>query len=294
MSMYDGVSASKICLPSLPNPPATVFEFLCAHFGHIDEAVWQRRFERGEVLNTKGVPLSCTSPYQVGQVVHYYRQVDDEVVVPFCHRVVFEDEYLLVVDKPHFLVMSPAGRYVKQTLLTRLKQETGNEALSPIHRLDKDTAGLVMFCKNACHRPLYHALFATGEVHKVYHAIAPLVDIPCPMTLSLHLERSDPFYVMRVNPDKSANTSTHIRLLEVRGRWAKYELIPTTGKLHQLRAHLNHLGAPIKDDPYYPTIQHRQADDFDNPMQLLAKSLVFTDPLSGKRHEFHSSLSLMW
>ena len=291
--MHDGVSASKICLPKLQNPPATIFEFLCGHFGHIDKQVWQRRFERGEVLNMEGVPLSCTSPYGVGQVVRYYRQVDDEVAVPFHHRVIFENEHLLVVDKPHFLAMSPAGRNVKQTLLSRLKAQTGNEALSPIHRLDRDTAGLVMLCKHEKYRHLYHRLFATHDVHKVYHAIAPSLVSP-PKVLNLHLERSEPFYVMRVSPDKPANTSTHIRLLQVKGEWAKYELTPTTGKLHQLRVHLNHLGAPIKDDPYYPTIRHRQADDFTNPMQLLAQSLTFKDPMSGEHYEFCSSLSLAW
>ncbi|MDO4897216.1 MAG: pseudouridine synthase [Moraxella sp.] len=291
--LINGVSASKICLPTLANPPKTVFEFLCGRFAHIDKNTWQQRFADGLVLSGE-LRLSVHSPYVAGQVVWYYRHVTDETVVPFYHQVVFENDDILVVDKPHFLTVSPAGRYVEQTLLTRLKQETNNAHLSPLHRLDKDTAGLILISKNPATRHLYHELFARCRIRKVYHAIAPACDMPEPIELSLHLERGEPFYVMRVNPDKPANTHTTISLLETRGDWAKYELIPTTGKLHQLRVHLNHIGLPICHDPFYPVVRHRQADDFSPPLQLLAKELSFTDPITGKVCHFCSSLSLLW
>lgn len=289
----NGVSASKICLPKLPSPPNTVFEFLCERFAHVGQKAWQDRFGQGLVL-AEGVPLSLSSPYQAGQVVYYYRQVADEVVVPFCHRVLFENDDIMVVDKPHFLTVSPAGEYVKQTLLTRLKAQTGNDMLSPVHRLDKDTAGLILISKNPDTRHLYHELFAHHRIHKIYHAIAPASAQPVPSELRLHLERGEPFYVMRVNVDKPANTHTAIRVLDTQDGLSKYELTPTTGKLHQLRVHLNHLGVPILNDPFYPTVNHRPKGDFDLPLQLLAKELCFIDPVTGDEYHFESSLSLMW
>lgn len=289
----NGVSASKICLPKLASPPKTVFEFLCEHFSHVGRQAWQARFAEG-LVSSDGVALSERSPYQAGQVVQYYRQVADEAVVPFCHQVLFENDDIMVVDKPHFLTVSPAGRHVAQTLLARLKAQTGNDTLSPIHRLDKDTAGLILISKNPATRHLYHELFAHHRIHKVYHAIAPVSDLPVPSELRLHLERGEPFYVMRVNPDKPANTHTAIRILDTQDGLAKYELTPTTGKLHQLRVHLNHLGVPIINDPFYPVVNHRPEGDFSSPLQLLAKELSFIDPVTGDKHHFESSLSLMW
>lgn len=290
--LKNGVSPSKIHLPNTKNPPATVFDFLCQKFTHILDTVWQERFDRGQVLGADGTPLSVSSAYRSG-VVYYYRQVANEAVVPFCHHVLFENDDVMVVDKPHFLAVSPAGQYVEQTLLTRLKRETNNAHLSPLHRLDKDTAGLILISKNPATRHLYHALFSGSNITKTYHAIAPYRD-NLPTDVCLHFERGEPFYTMRVNPDKPANTHTHIAMIDRQGDWAKYELTPTTGKLHQLRLTLSHLGIPIQNDPYYPTVRHRLAGDFDDPLQLLAKRLAFDDPVTGEQFDFWSSLSLLW
>lgn len=291
--MIDGVCASTLYLQKLPYQPASLFAFLCETFTHISPSQWQERFLSGQILNSTGTPLGIDTPYRHGTHIYYYRFVANEVVVPFAYEIIFENDELMVVDKPHFLTVAPAGNYVRQTLLSRLKHATNNPHLSPIHRLDKDTAGLILISKNPATRHLYQSLFASQSIHKIYHAIAPVCPhLALPITFSTHLERGEPFYTMQINPNKPANASTHIELLQSKNSWGKYQLTPTTGKLHQLRAHLNHLGIPIKNDPYYPSVRHRHGDDFSCPLQLLAKSLAFFDPVSKCDVAFVSPRSL--
>lgn len=291
--MQNGVSPSSLYLEKIANPPC-LLDFLVTKFPHIDRATWQHRFYLGKVLDENHKPLSANDKYQQGTTIYYYRELASEAIVPFCHQILFETPEFMLVDKPHFLTVSPAGNHVQETLLTRLKQATGNDALSPIHRLDKETAGLILISKNPDTRGLYQSLFARHAIQKTYHAIAPTSTLPLPDFLSLHLERSEPFYTMQVNASKPANTHTFIKALEQQDNWTKYELTPTTGKLHQLRVHLAYLGIPIKNDPFYPIIRHRSANDFSTPLQLLAKELSFTDPITGQAYHFSSSLSLIW
>ncbi|OPH38736.1 hypothetical protein B5J94_02775 [Moraxella lacunata] len=305
--MKDGISPSRIYLEKLNNQPESLLAFLCQKFPHISPDEWQTRFDGGDIWGdiggemTGGVtPLMAETPYVHGRTIYYYRTLQDEIAVPFDYHILFENDEFMVVDKPHFLAVTPSGSYVKQTLLTRLKADTGNADLSPIHRLDRETAGLILISKNVATRHQYQALFAHHAITKVYHAITKVYhaigivnhNLTMPMDIRLHLERGEPFYVMRVNADKSANTHTHIDILAVKGDLAKYELRPTTGKLHQLRVHLNHLGIPICHDPYYPTVRHKPKDDFTKPLQLLAKHLVFNDPITGERWEFTSRQNL--
>ncbi|UNU74293.1 pseudouridine synthase [Moraxella nasovis] len=292
--MIKGVSPSVVYLPKMMDNPNTIFEFFCQKFSHISEDVWRQRFLSGQVLDECGQALSLDTPYRYGKNVYYYRWVDGEVVVPFSHKILYEDDEIIIVDKPHFLAVSPAGSHVSQTLLTRLKYETHNQNLSPIHRLDRQTAGLIMISKNPKTRDSYQALFRHNRITKVYHAIAPVSKnqaFPC--ELSLHLTRGEPFYTMRVTKGEP-NSQTFIDLLDVQDNLAKYELRPTTGKLHQLRVHLTHLGLPILHDEFYPTVCHQPKDDFTKPLQLLAKSLQFIDPMTGRQQYFESTRTLLW
>ncbi|OOR91208.1 pseudouridylate synthase [Moraxella caviae] len=304
--MIDGVSASKIVLPKLAQNQ-TVYAYFCEKFAHISPNAWRQRFADGQIFSQDGKALGVADVCQAGMTVFYYRFVENEVVVPFDYEVLFENENIIIVDKPHFLTVSPAGNYVQQTLLTRLKRDFNNEALSPVHRLDKETAGLVIFTKNLAVRDVYQAMFRenssqdlsekntikNSKLQKIYHAIAPFDGGKFPCDVSLHLVRGEPFYTMQVAHDLPPNTHTNIDVLAVKGGWAKYVLRPTTGKLHQLRVHLNHLGAPIKNDPFYPVVAHKAADDFSQPLQLLAKFLAFTDPMTNERIEVSSKRELV-
>lgn len=304
LPMLNGLSASQIFLPpiwQLANlhdcHALTIYEYLCTKFHHITQAQLKKRFDNRLVFaqtHDGFVALSIDDKYihYHNQHIHYYRMVDHEVIVPFAHKIINENERFIVVDKPHFLTISPSGNYVQQTLLTRLKEQFNNPDITPIHRLDKETAGLILFCKKKAYRATYQTLFANHQIKKTYHAIAKYDQtLHFPLSLSLHMTRGNPFYTMVVTNQKP-NSHTHINLLMHNQHYGKYQLMPTTGKLHQLRVHLNHLGIPIQNDPLYPTICHKKMDDFSHPLQLLAKSLEFTDPISNEHYYFNSTQDL--
>lgn len=288
--MINGVSASKVYLQL--SSARTVYAYLCQQFPHISAAEWLSRFQDGLVYDAHGQRLHIDSPFQAHTHCFYYRFLAHEVTVPFQHQILFENEDLLVVDKPHFLTMSPTGQYVQQTLLVRLKQQTGNEQLTPIHRLDRETAGVVLFSKQPASRGLYQQMFAERQVRKTYHAIAPFrADLSFPCTTRYRMEKGQPFYTMQV-VDGVPNSETDIELLAHNGHLAKYLLKPVTGKQHQLRVHLNQLGIAILNDPFYPQVQHKTEDDFSAPLQLLAKDICFQDPISKAAMAFSSQFDL--
>lgn len=290
--MLNGVNASQVFLKPIQPTPTTVYAYLCQAFPHILATEWQQRFMDGLVYSASGEVLNLNSPYIANSHCFYYRFLAHEVHVPFQHRVLFENEHVMVIDKPHFLTMSPTGQYVQETLLVRLKQQTGIEHLTPIHRLDRETAGVVLISKCIESRGVYQQMFATRQVQKTYHAIAPYnAKLKFPITTRLHMQKGQPFYTMQVL-DAEPNSETEIDLLAHNNQWAKYQLKPQTGKQHQLRVHLNSLGIAIQNDPFYPVVQHKAEDDFAAPLQLLAKHIAFIDPIEQRAFEFESQFEL--
>ena len=290
--MIDGVSASKVFLPKMKPAPATVYQYLCQQFGHIESAEWQQRFNDGLIYDALGRILNLNSEYIENSHVFYYRFLAHEIHVPFEHEILFENEHLLVIDKPHFLTISPTGQYVQETLLVRLKKQSGNEFLTPIHRLDRETAGVVLFSKQPSTRAIYQEMFAQRQVNKTYHAIAPFhADLTFPCHTRYRMEKGEPFYTMQV-VEGQINSQTEIDLIEHDAVWGKYQLKPITGKQHQLRVHLNSLGIAIKNDPFYPVVQHKREDDFSAPLQLLAKHIRFNDPVTFQDMQFSSNFEL--
>lgn len=285
-------ASSTVQLP--PGSWVTVLECLCDHFDKIGREQWMSRMARELVLNDSGQPIDPHTPYKVGMIVRYFREVADEKPIPFVETILYADANIVVVDKPHFLPVTPSGKYVDQTLLARLIERFDNPALSPLHRIDRGTAGLVLFSANASNRAQYHALFSARAVSKQYYAIAPaLQQHTFPLVRRTRLDRGEPFFRMQ-EVAGVPNTETHVDVLE-RGEvnW-RYALTPVTGKQHQLRVHMAALGAGILNDDFYPTLssQADADDDFQRPLQLLAASLAFVDPLSGKEMRFVSELRL--
>ena len=275
---------------------ATVLDCLCAHFPAIDRATWLARMARGRVLDAQGAAIDAQYPYKAGMKVRYFREVPNETPIPFTEQILYSDAHLLVVDKPHFLPVMPAGEYVQQTLLARLITRTGNADLVPIHRIDRLTAGLVLFSVNPASRGAYQALFRERRVHKYYEAIAPaLPDLELPYVHRSKMVDGEPFFRMQEAPGEP-NSETRIECLERHGALWRYGLWPVTGRKHQLRVHLSGLGAPIENDDFYPELSdaRNQPDDYAKPLKLLARGLRFIDPISGLERSFTSELNLHW
>lgn len=285
-----GVGASVVFTP--PGPWETAFDFLSSRFARIPATEWQLRLGRGDVLDATGTPLRCESPYQAGQHWYYFRAVATEPRIPFEATVLWQDEHLLVADKPHFLPVVPSGQYLQETLLVRLKRLLDFPDLAPLHRLDRDTAGLVLFSKVPASRGAYHALFRDHAMRKTYEAVAPWnAALPWPVHRATRIQPSAHF-MQQVEVDGPVNAITDIAPIEVGRQLARYALRPITGQRHQLRVHMAALGLPLVGDGIYPQLTPEGTADYARPLQLLAKSIAFTDPLTGQARQFDSQRTL--
>jgi tRNA pseudouridine32 synthase/23S rRNA pseudouridine746 synthase len=284
LPLRDGVAASAVFCPA--GGWATFTAFLAERLPRVLD--WPERLARGDVVDDDGRPVP-DAPYRGNRRLYYWRYLADEPEVPFEERIVFQDEHLLVADKPHFLPVTPSGSYARQTLMARLRHRTGLADLIPVHRLDRETAGLVVFCVRPAERDAYHRLFRDRAVEKVYDAIAPAGEGPWPRVVKHRLEEPDTeqFLQMQV-VDGEPNAETWVDLVEpLPGGLARYELRPHTGARHQLRAQMNALGLPLVGDRVYPVLQpHENPPRFDAPLQLVAREIGFTDPVTGQRRCF--------
>lgn len=270
----------------------TVRDFLADRLApHVTPARVDEWLADGRVVDMDG-PIDPELPYLPGTRVWFHRDLPDEKQVPFDIDIVYRDDNIVVVDKPHFLATIPRGKHILQTALVRLRQQLDLPELIPAHRLDRATAGLVLFVAAREHRGAYQGLFGGRTVHKVYEAIAPYdPELDFPQTIRT-LIRKDKGVVAAYEESGEPNSESVIELIEHRGDIARYRLHPKTGKTHQLRLHMNRLGVPILGDDIYPVATGRDLDDFTQPLQLLASGLAFDDPLSGERREFRSGRSL--
>ena len=281
---------SRLQLP--PGNWVSLLEGLCARFPRIDRLQWESRFARGRVQDAQGRALAADMPWQVGLEIRYFREVADEPVIPFVETILHHDAHLLVADKPHFLPTAPAGAFVRETLLARLVERTGNTDLVPLHRLDRLTAGLVLFSTQAETRDAYQRLFRERRIEKAYEALAPaLPDLRFPLERHSRLRPGEPFFRMAEVPGEP-NARTRIELIEAQGPVWRYRLVPESGRKHQLRVHMAALGAPILGDGFYPQLQDRPQGEGEPPLQLLAQALAFDDPLTGQRRSFRSARTL--
>ncbi len=287
----EGVSASRVFLPADQAHP-NLLRFFIAQFPHIEAVEWEQRFGDNLILDLEGQPLAASDPYQPNTHLMYFRRLAREPEIPFEEQILFQDEHILVADKPHFLPVTPSGLYLHQTLLNRLKKKVNIQTLSPIHRIDRDTAGLVIFSVNPNERAQYQNLFRDRAVKKIYEAIAPYSEElikQLPMMYQSRLEESEHFLQM-AEVEGEPNADTLIELIQANKPWAKYRLTPGSGKKHQLRCHLNSLSIPIKHDQIYPVLTPYQEFDLDisKPLQLLAKEIAFQDPITNQARSFTS------
>jgi tRNA pseudouridine32 synthase/23S rRNA pseudouridine746 synthase len=262
----------------LPTVPASRFDAMLAG---------------GEIHGEDG-PLAPDAPYRPGGWLWFHRELAPEVPVPFAVDVLYRDERLVVIDKPHFLATTPRGSHVTETALARLRHDLDLPGLSPAHRLDRLTAGLALFVVQSGHRGVYQGLFADRQVHKEYQAVAPYrPGLTLPTTVRSHIVKERGIITAYELPDAEPNAESRVELLEHAGGIGRYRLLPATGRTHQLRLHMSGLGVPILNDPVYPVVlPERAPDDFTDPLQLLASVLAFTDPVTGAELRFTSRRTL--
>ena len=290
LPLLEGVAPGCLWLPK--GDWATILDFLQQRFPHVSAAQWLSRLTRGLVVDETGRRIQPDSPYRAGACIFYYRELELEIPVPFVEQILFEDEHLLAVDKPHFLPGLPAGRFLQETLLTRLRNKGQTEELVPLHRLDRETAGVMLFSRNKSTRGQYSLLWQKRQVNKVYEALAPgSPQLDFPLTRRSRLIPGEPFFRMQEIPG-TPNTTTCIEVISESKGLTRYRARPLTGRKHQIRVHFAALGIPLRHDKLYPEITPSAADDFSQPLGLLAKSISFRDPLTGQEREFTSGLSL--
>ena len=291
LPVRNGVNATRLRLPP-EGPWNTAFEYVLERFGHVNPQGIADRFDRGEVVGIGGVPLDRTTPLTEHTFIWYYRELPPEERLPVEINILHQDENLLVVDKPHFLPTTPGGMYVAESALVRLRVALDIPDLIPMHRLDRMTAGVLLFSTNPETRGKYQVLFEKRRIEKEYEAIAPVrPELALPAVIRSRMIKSRTYLLAQEVPGEP-NAETRVELLEATGGLGRYRLLPHTGKTHQLRVHMASLGIGILNDPFYPVLQEQGPDDYSKPLQLLARSVEFNDPLTKQPVQYRSELSL--
>jgi tRNA pseudouridine32 synthase/23S rRNA pseudouridine746 synthase len=301
LPVKDGVGPTRLRVPT-SGPWATIAEYVVARFDHLDGDDLHRRFDAGEIVGADGSAIGRAAPLGTHEFVWYHRDLPAEEPVPFHEEVLHADDDLVVIDKPHFLPTTPAGRYLRESALVRLRIRLGNPDLTPIHRLDRATAGLVMFSARPATRGAYQSLFEKRQVAKVYEAVSALPtgwdpEAPSlagravPVTYRNHITARRGELRAVVDDAREPNAETVVDVcgtgVSASGRAVLHTVLrPRTGRMHQLRVHLAALGVGILGDRLYPDLLPEAPDDHGLPLQLLARELEFTDPLSGTPRRF--------
>lgn len=293
LPIRDGVDATRVVLRA--GPESTIGDCLrtTPALADLTDDDLRRRAQAGEIVDAAGDPVSLDAPARLNTAIYLYRDLPDEVPIPFELPILYADENIVVVDKPHFLATMPRGRHVTETALVRLRRQLGSDDVAPAHRLDRLTAGVLLFTLRREVRAAYQDLFATRAATKEYRALAPVDDaLTTTVTIRNRIEKTAGDLRARV-VDGPVNAISDITLLSDAGL---YRLVPHTGRTHQLRLHMASLRVPIVDDPLYPDVrpelaQRPDVGDFSAPLRLVAHALEFTDPFTGERRRFESRRS---
>lgn len=285
---------SIVSLPRVAKPYPAILDFLVQRFPGVGQSTWEQRLLEGKVLDAAGAAVSNQTPYVPQQKLFYFREVKAELPIPLQEKILFQNDELLVACKPPFLPVTPSGPYVDECLLNRLRAKTGNHDLVPLHRIDRETSGLVLLSQNKETRGLYGALFSESRIEKTYEALA---EVKQPQNVNVwtvenRLVASEPWFRMEEGSG-AVNARSRIKLIACKDNRGHFKLTPITGKKHQLRAHMSGLGFPIMNDRFYPELLPKQMDDLDNPLRLIARRLKFIDPVSGKELVFESEHKLV-
>ncbi|WP_417506536.1 pseudouridine synthase [Microbacterium sp.] len=295
LPVRDGVGATRLHVPLTGDWP-TIAAYMVERFFHLDPERLLERFDRGDIVRADGSPVPRDAPLGSVEFVWYYREPAVETRMPFEIEILHRDDHLVVVDKPHFLPTTPGGKFLQNSALVRLRNLLDNADLAPIHRLDRATAGLLMFSTRPATRGTYQLLFEKRQVQKVYEAVSELPEngaLPSfPVVYRNNIEKLRGQVRVQVDESKEPNSETLVELIRADDRVMHTLLRPHSGKMHQLRVHLAALGIGILNDRFYPELQEDRPDDYNRPLQLLARELRFVDPISGQDRVFTTRRTL--
>jgi len=288
------VTPSYVTLPRINGGFSYIIDFLSQKYPRICRNTWIERMQKGLVADEHNNIITPLTAYTPGIRIKYFREVPEESKIPFDEEIVYYDENIVVADKPHFLPVIPSGPYVNECLLARLRRKMGNENIVPVNRIDRETAGIVLFSVNPETRGKYGRLFEKKRVYKIYEAVACApVDNERYWCVETRIMKDTPWF-RSANVEGEPNSKTHIWLLDKKGEYGYFLIEPITGKNHQIRLHMCKIGCPIKNDFLYPVLSDKPKEGYDAPLQLVSRVLAFTDPISGVAMRFVSLRKLDW
>jgi 23S rRNA pseudouridine1911/1915/1917 synthase len=282
----------------------TALAFYATRYRHSSEAVWRERMARGEIIR-RGKPAAPDDRLTAGDVLVWRRPPWEEPPVPTAIPVLYEDESVLVVDKPAGLPVLPDGGYLENTLVFLLRGHAAADAPPvPVHRLGRGTSGVIVLARSATVREHLCAQFrrATAEagravLRKSYRALTsavpglpdaieirqPIGPVPCARLGTVHA----------ASP-AGRPACSRCRILARRGGTLLWEIELITGRPHQIRIHLASIGAPLLGDPFYgPGGVPRPDSDAlpgDIGYTLRACALRFVHPRTGRPIEIHAPI----
>ncbi|MGX5358470.1 pseudouridine synthase [Kocuria sp. KH4] len=285
LPLRDGVDPVRVRLPA-EDGWGTARDWLLARFPASAPEL-EELFASGGIVDDAGRPLAPGTPYRPGGSVWYHRALPPEPELPGDLPVLFEDEWLLAVDKPHGLPTTPRGGFVAQSALVKLRRSRSEDRLSPLHRLDRGTAGVLLLCRDPAARGRFQTLFQDRAVAKEYEAVAAhRPGLGLPRVVESRIVKDRTCLQAREVPGP-ANARTVVDragapFADAEGEWARYRVRPETGRTHQIRVHLAGLGVPVRHDPLYPQVRPAGSEDPDRPLQLLARRIGLTHPMTGR------------
>ncbi len=289
---YDNVRPMNVPLRFDQRP---VMEFLLGMHANLEQDFWQQRLDQGRI-SFKGDVLNSDSIVRAGWRVEHRTPEVTEPPVNNDVEVIYEDEALVVVNKPAPLPMHPCGRFNRNTLGYFLKLVYDDRQLRQTHRLDANTTGVVLYATKKRHAQRIFPQFAQGTVVKTYLALVDGIPEADHFSCEARIAKEASTAGTREVSEDGQDALTEFEVLQRRDDGRALVLCrPETGRTNQIRIHLAHLGFPICGDPSYnPAVKNlsetgekTQTLSVDHPpMCLHAWKLEIDHPATGQRQEF--------
>ncbi len=260
---------------------------------------------KGRVMDIHGSELKWSRRLHQGQILRIPSIQRPEPDVEVTYKIIYKDQWMVVVDKGPGAPVHPSRSYRTKTILTFLRDHLQDQGLSPAHRLDRETSGVLVFSRTSEVAAELQRQFSSRLVQKRYLAIVRDVPSLHEQVIEMPLERDVDFPIdsrMRVD-FRGKPAKTYIRVLQKNGDRALVEAKPRTGRMHQIRVHLASVSHPILGDKLYQFDGQAYlamiGDELDpswyerlghHRLALHAAGLAMTHPETGEQMQFEAPL----